>query len=99
MVCVAGKDNLNITSSNDNTHNADWLGEKPSYDALLCFQVLFGKGMRQFGKNFTEIRKELLPKKKMVRQSDHNDVMLCVCVLRVMGGGGGGGGGGGMEAN
>lgn len=32
----------------------------------LYIQVLFAKGMRQFGKNFHKIKKELLPKKEIV---------------------------------
>ena len=35
--------------------------------SCFCSQVLFGKGMRQFGKNFFKIKQELLPDKEIVR--------------------------------
>ena len=33
---------------------------------IFLLQLLFAKGMRQFGKNFYKIKKELLPNKEIV---------------------------------
>ena len=38
-----------------------------SYDFIFILQKRFVKGLRQYGKNFFRIRKDLLPHKKTVR--------------------------------
>ena len=55
--------------------------------SLLCssvknLQKRFIKGLRQFGKNFFRIRKELLPNKETVRQCFLSILLnfFCVCV-------------------